>query len=58
MFEGKKTYIASIGALFVAVGKACTDYAAGGPIDINAVVLALIALSQIFLRKGIKTETT
>jgi len=58
MLTGYKTYLAAGAAAMIAVGVAIQAYCEGLPIDYSLVIEALIAFAMIFLRKGIKTETT
>jgi hypothetical protein len=55
MLDGKKTYIAAIGAVLIALGYFLTNWVDNGVIEPQALVSALIALALLFLRKGIKT---
>lgn len=54
--DGKKTYLAAIAAVLIAVGGAINDYCTGQRINLELVISSIIALALIFLRKGIKTE--
>jgi hypothetical protein len=54
ILEGYKTYLVAFAAVMIAAGAAIQAYYAGGTIDLQILIDALIALALIFLRKGIK----
>jgi hypothetical protein len=56
MLDGYKTYLAGLAAFLTALAVAINDYIAGGVIDYQPVILALVALAIIFLRQGVKKE--
>jgi len=55
--SGYKTYLTALAALLTAIAACINQYTAGEPVNIELVITALIALTMIFLRKGISTET-
>jgi len=56
--QGKKTYLAAIAALLIAIGAGIQAYVNGLPIEYDIIVDAFIALAILFLRKGIKNTTS
>jgi len=54
--QGKKTYLAGIAALLIAIGAGIQAYVNGMPIEYDIIVDAFIALAILFLRKGIKDK--
>jgi hypothetical protein len=56
MLNGYKTYLAAFAAFIIALGYAIQEYLASGDIEVTAVISALIALTLLFLRQGIKKE--
>jgi len=51
--DGKKTYITAAATFMVAVGDTILQYYDTGKVDLQPVLIAGIALAQIFLRQGI-----
>ena len=54
MLDGYKTYIAAIAAFLIALGYFLQKWINEGVLAPEAVILAFIALAQLFLRQGIK----
>tara|TARA_R110000824_G_scaffold122348_2_gene279348 strand:+ start:438 stop:608 length:171 start_codon:yes stop_codon:yes gene_type:complete len=54
MLEGKKTYITGVGALLVTAGL----YLQGSMELAEAVQTSITALLAMFIRKGVKSDTT
>ncbi len=52
-FDGKKTYIVAACTFVIAVADAILQYYDTGRVDLQPVLLAGIALAQIFLRQGV-----
>jgi hypothetical protein len=56
MLNGYKTYLAALAALLIAVGSGLQSYCNGQPINFELIVSAFIALSVLFLRRGVKED--
>jgi len=54
MLDGYKTYIAAVAAFLTALGYFLNKWVNEGVIAPEAVILAFIALAQLFLRQSIK----
>ena len=54
MLNGYKTYLMAIAAFLIALGYFIQKYIAEGVIAPEALILAFIALAQLFLRQSIK----
>lgn len=56
MLDGYKTYLTAIAAVLIALGYFINKWVVEGVIAPEALILAFIALAQLFLRKGLKKE--
>jgi hypothetical protein len=56
MLDGYKTYVTAIAAFLIALGYFLNKWVNEGVIAPEALILAFIALAQLFLRQGIKKE--
>jgi hypothetical protein len=56
VLDGKKTYLAALAAVLMAVGVALQTYSEGGIVEYHLIVESLIALAIIFFRYGIKKD--
>jgi len=54
MLNGYKTYLAAIAAFLIALGVAIQKWLSEGVIAPEALILAFIALAQLFLRQSLK----
>jgi hypothetical protein len=56
MLNGYKTYLTAIAAFLIALGYFIQGWLNEGVLKPEALILAFIALAQLFLRKSIKKE--
>jgi len=56
MLNGYKTYLTAIAGFLIALGYFINKWVCEGVIAPEALILAFIALAQLFLRQGIKKE--
>jgi len=56
MLDGYKTYLTAIAAFLIALGYFINKWVVEGVIAPEALIMAFIALAQLFLRQSLKKE--